>query len=56
MWTGVYPIDERVEGVRKALALPDNLVPLAVVPVGYPAKDSEAKDKWDAGKVMFNRQ
>ena len=56
VWTGVYPIDERVEGVRKALALPDNLVPLAVVPVGYPAKDSEPKDKWDAGKVMFNRQ
>ncbi|MBD5245087.1 MAG: nitroreductase family protein [Barnesiella sp.] len=56
VWTGVYPIDERVEGVRKALALPDNLVPLAVVPVGYPAKDSEPKEKWDAGKVMFNRQ
>ena len=56
VWTGVYPIDERVEGVRKALALPDNLVPLAVVPVGYPAKDSEPKDKWDVGKVMFNRQ
>lgn len=56
VWTGVYPIEERVEGVRKALALPDNLVPLAVVPVGYPAGESTPKDKWDESKVLFNRQ
>ncbi len=56
VWTGVYPIQERMDGVKKALALPDNLVPLSVVPVGYPATEQAPKDKWDASKVYFNRQ
>lgn len=56
VWTGVYPIQERMDGVKKALALPDNLVPLSVVPVGYPEGVAAPKDKWDASKVLFNRQ
>lgn len=55
VWTGVYPIPERVEGVKKALGLPSNIVPLAVVPVGYPAGSSTPKDKWMPEKVHYNR-
>lgn len=55
VWTGVYPISERVEGVRKALGMPDSIVPLAVVPVGYPSVDQAPKDKWDADKVHYNK-
>lgn len=54
VWTGVYPIPERLEGVRKALGLPSNIVPLAVVPVGYPAGNATPKDKWMSEKVHYN--
>ncbi len=55
VWTGVYPSSERVLGVRRVLRLPENIVPLALVPVGYPAVDPEPKDKWDPDKVVYNR-
>ncbi|MDE6654581.1 MAG: nitroreductase family protein [Muribaculaceae bacterium] len=55
VWTGLYPISDRVKGVQKALGMPDSIVPLAVVPVGYPAMDQSPKDKWDSAKVHYNK-
>lgn len=55
VWTGVYPIAERVAGVREALAMPDSIVPLAVVPIGYPTADQAPKDKWKPEKVHYNK-
>lgn len=55
VWTGVYPSAERVSGIQKILNLPETIVPLALVPVGYPAVDPEPKDKWNPEKVKYNR-
>lgn len=55
VWTGVYPRGERVRAVRSVLNLPHRLVPLNVVPVGYPAETTEPKQKWDPAKVYRNR-
>lgn len=54
VWTGVYPVQERMAGVRKALSMPQSIVPLAVVPVGYPAGESTPKDKWNPDNIHYN--
>lgn len=53
--TGVYPIAERVGNVSRALALPDSVVPMCIIAVGYPVADQEPKDKWDPSKVHYQR-
>lgn len=55
VWTGVYPIAERVDNVSRALALPDSVVPMCIIAVGYPFADQEPKDKWDPSKVHYQR-
>ncbi|MDE6394313.1 MAG: nitroreductase family protein [Duncaniella sp.] len=55
VWTGVYPDSERVNGVREQLGMPDNIIPLAVVPIGYPTGPQTPKDKWKPENVHFNR-
>lgn len=55
VWTGVYPIAERVDKVSRALALPDSVVPMCIIAVGYPVADQEPKDKWDPSKVHYQR-
>lgn len=55
VWTGVYPIAERVDDVSRALALPDSVVPMCIIAVGYPVADQEPKDKWDPSKVHYQR-
>jgi len=55
VWTGVYPNKERVEFVRTALGIPEGVIPLNVVPVGYPAGSEKPKDKFDASNVHWEK-
>lgn len=55
VWTGVYPDSERVEAVKNRLGLPSAIIPLCVVPVGYPEGEQTPKDKWNPGAIHYNR-
>ncbi len=52
-WTSTFPSEDRIEGVRKALNLPDNLIPFNTIGIGYPDGDVTPKDKWDGSKVTY---
>lgn len=54
VWCGVYPQMKRVEFLRGLLQLPDYLIPLNVIPVGYPAIEQHVKDKWKPKHVRQN--
>jgi nitroreductase len=36
VWTGVYPVEDRVAGCRETFGLPEHIIPLAIIPVGWP--------------------
>lgn len=45
VWLGVYPLEERVAGVKQILGLPGQVVPLCLVALGYPRVKPEPPDK-----------
>lgn len=52
-WTGSYPVEERYQVAKQVLALPDNIVPVSIVALGYPAVPVEPKDKWNEQNVSY---
>ncbi|MBE0617953.1 MAG: nitroreductase family protein [Proteobacteria bacterium] len=54
-WLAVYPIEERVQGLRKLLRLPSHLVPLNVVSLGHPAEPARDAQRYDPARVTRNR-
>lgn len=54
VWTGVYPSAHRVDVIRDVLDLPAYVVPLSLVPIGYPAENPQPKDKWKPENVHRN--
>ena len=54
VWTALYPMEERIQPVSEALKLPDTLIPLCTVVIGYPAEQPEPKDKWKPEDVSYN--
>lgn len=54
VWTGVYPTD-RTPQVQAILGLPEHIVPLCIIPVGYPAENPAPKDKYKAERIHYNR-
>ena len=55
VWTGVYPGEARVAIVREILSIPNEYMPLNIIPIGYPAESPAPKDKWDSSKVHTDR-
>lgn len=53
VWTAASE-GERAIAVREALNMPEDVMPLCVVPVGFPAVDEQPKDKWKPEKIHYN--
>jgi nitroreductase len=55
VWVGIYPVEDRVRRLQQLLALPTQVVPLALVPVGIPAERVPAANRFDAMRIHRNR-
>lgn len=54
VWTGAYPSEERCISISKVLSLSDNLIPLNMIVVGYPAEQPQPKQKFKEENVSYN--
>lgn len=55
VWTGVYPVMERTAEVANVLNCPPNIIPLAVVRIGYPDEAPEPKNKFKEENISYNK-
>ncbi|ACU90344.1 nitroreductase family protein [Desulfomicrobium baculatum] len=46
VWVGVFPEKDRMEGFRKLFAIPDNIHPFALIPIGWPDGQFEAVSRY----------
>ena len=55
VWLGVYPRDDRVKDVQTLLALPQHVIPLSIVSIGYPAEKKPRASRYQDSRVHYNR-
>ena len=56
VWTASHPVAERVAGVKRILGIPEDTIPLCVIPAGWPADgQGRPKDKWKPERIHFDR-
>ena len=55
VWTGCYPAMERVAEIANVLNCPQNIIPVAIVRVGYPDEAPEPKDKFKEENISYNK-
>lgn len=55
VWTGLYPDTDRSGAVAALLGLPETMIPLCTVVIGYPAGENQPKDKWKPENISYNR-
>jgi nitroreductase len=54
VWTGIYPREQRIDGFRRLLDLPENVIPHSLIPLGYPAEQPARQDRYRAERVHQN--
>jgi nitroreductase len=46
IWTGVYPIEERVIAFKKLLNLPEQVIPLGYIAIGHPDQENKPQSRY----------
>lgn len=54
VWTSAYPHNDRIFCVIQTLGLPDGVIPLNVIPIGYPDGQDKPKDKFKPENIVWN--
>lgn len=54
VWTAAYPYPERMKIIQDALQLPEHILPLTVIPLGYPTGIEKPKDKYNKKQIHYN--
>jgi nitroreductase len=55
VWTAVYPREDRMEGVRRLFSIPDGVVPLVLIPIGYPAEIKPVESRFRQDRIHLER-
>jgi nitroreductase len=54
VWLGVYPLADRIQGVKEILNLPDSVIPLSIIPIGHPDEHKDPANRYDKTRIHYN--
>lgn len=55
VWVGIYPEASRIDGMRGLLTLPEHIIPLSLIPLGYPAEHVPQPDRFNASRIHYDQ-
>jgi nitroreductase len=55
VWLGVYPQEERVNSLKELLNIPQNIIPLGIMSLGYPAETKPPADRFNPQRIHRDR-
>ena len=54
-WLGIYPREERIVGMKKLLSIPEHVVPLSLISLGFPTEKKTSEDRYNSSRIHHNR-
>ena len=51
VWLAVYPLTDRMNTLRQVLGIPEDIIPFALISLGFPAEQLPPEDRYDASRV-----
>ena len=54
-WLGIHPREDRLSGIRQLFELPDNIIPMCGIAIGWPAEKPEARTRYRNERVHIEK-
>jgi nitroreductase len=54
VWTGVYPKEDRIEEFQELLSLPKEIIPFALIVLGYPQEKPSYRENFKKDRIHYN--
>ncbi len=55
VWVGVYPDKELIKNVKATFMLPEHIIPISLVSLGFPDEKVQAEDRYKVEKIHYNK-
>jgi nitroreductase len=55
VWLGLYPNEARVAGIQKLLSMPQVILPLSIIALGYPAENKMPEDRYIPSRIHYEK-
>ena len=55
VWLGIFPREERVNGLRNLLEIPEHIIPFSLISIGYPAEKLPKASRYNESRIHHNR-
>jgi nitroreductase len=54
-WLGVYPVEDRITHLKKVFSLPDTIVPVSAIALGYPEEEKPPRTRFEKSYVHHEK-
>lgn len=51
VWVGIYPEEDRLNGFRRLFSIPQDIVPFALIPLGWPKEGFTVADRYNPALI-----
>jgi nitroreductase len=55
LWLEIYPVEERIAKFRQGFAIPETVIPFALVAVGHADEKKPAVERYEESRIHYNR-
>jgi nitroreductase len=55
VWLGIHPRKERENGMRRLLKIPENVIPISFISIGYPNEKKTIEERFKNSRVHYNK-
>ena len=55
VWLGVYPREERMQSISDLFELPENIIPISLIAIGYPAEFKDNPDRFQLSRINWEK-
>lgn len=55
VWLGIFPREQRVKAMRELLEIPQKIIPVSMIAVGYPDEKKSYEDRFKPERVHYEK-
>jgi nitroreductase len=54
VWVGIYPFDKIMIGIKNLFRIPEEIIPISMIVIGYPAEKPEQPERYRKDRIHRN--
>jgi nitroreductase len=55
VWLGIYPREPRIKALRELLSLPEHIIPISMIAVGYPNEKKSPENRFKPERIHYDK-